>query len=154
QTHRQKQAIAAIEQKGGIIKTMERADGPSRLHILWEDPIREYLPQPNKQPQVEPLLPTDADLAHLQALSTPYELELHDAKVDRDSIKGMQRFSDAGLKHLTGSTQLRGLRLHCSQVTDQGLWHLRGLTRLDNLSLTCDQVTDAGLTHLRGLTGL
>lgn len=62
--------------------------------------------------------------------------------------------TDAGLKHLKESSQLRELMLNQTQVTDAGLTHLRGLHQLQHLDLSGTQVTDAGLTHFGGLTQL
>jgi Leucine-rich repeat (LRR) protein len=57
--------------------------------------------------------------------------------------------SDAGLAHLRGLTQLKGLNLSSTQVTDAGLEHLRGLTRLTYLHLSNTQVTDASVNELK-----
>ncbi len=62
--------------------------------------------------------------------------------------------TDAGLEHLTGLTMLKRLNLFETQVTDAGLVHLKGLTNLKGLGLNDTQVTDSGLVHLKGLTNL
>ena len=62
--------------------------------------------------------------------------------------------TDAGLEHLKGLTELRGLSLMRTRVTDAGLEHLKGLTKLQRLSLMRTRVTDTGLEHLKGLTKL
>ena len=63
-------------------------------------------------------------------------------------------FTDAGLEHLKGLTQLQSLNLMSTKVTDAGLEHLKGLTQLRSLDLGNTKVTDAGLEHLKGLTQL
>ena len=44
--------------------------------------------------------------------------------------------------------------LRRTKVTDAGLVHLKGLTELRGLFLYYTNVTDAGLVHLKGLTEL
>jgi hypothetical protein len=43
-------------------------------------------------------------------------------------------FTDAGLVHLKGLTNLQDLNLHATAVTDVGLAHLKGLSQLRSLS--------------------
>jgi hypothetical protein len=62
--------------------------------------------------------------------------------------------TDAGMEHLDGLTQLQTLSLDYTQITDAGMQHLEGLTRLKELSLTGTQVTDAGLVYFKGLAQL
>ena len=62
--------------------------------------------------------------------------------------------TDARLEHISGLSQLEGLRLMDTEITDAGLAHLQGLTKLRWLQLDNTAVTDAGLKHLRGVTGL
>jgi len=71
----------------------------------------------------------------------------------------LQQVSDAGLKHLSGLTNLTRLRLSNTDlththVTDAGMVHLKGLTNLTELALGCTGVSDGGLVHLKGLTNL
>jgi hypothetical protein len=70
------------------------------------------------------------------------------------SQRARRDVSDAGLEHLKGLTNLRGLAFGYTQVSDAGIEHLKGLTNLRALSLGSTQVTDAGLEHLKGLTNL
>ncbi|MGO8688755.1 MAG: leucine-rich repeat domain-containing protein [Thermoguttaceae bacterium] len=65
-----------------------------------------------------------------------------------------QEVSDAGLEHLKGLAQLRGLELCGTKVSDVGLEHLKALTQLRWLQLDGTQVSDAGLVHLKGFTQL
>ena len=58
--------------------------------------------------------------------------------------------TDAGMKHLKESSQLRELMLNQTQVTDAGLTHLRGLIQLQHLDLSGTQVTAAGVAELKG----
>jgi len=57
--------------------------------------------------------------------------------------------TDAGLKHLKESSQLRELMLNQTQVTDAGLTHLSGLTGLQKLDLSSTKVTAAGCAELQ-----
>jgi hypothetical protein len=63
-------------------------------------------------------------------------------------------FTDAGLMHLKGMTNLETLDLHGTKVTDGGLVHLRGLNNLLSIDLRFINVTNAGLVHLKELTSL
>ncbi|MGO8753298.1 MAG: leucine-rich repeat domain-containing protein [Thermoguttaceae bacterium] len=71
-----------------------------------------------------------------------------------DNVAYFTKVGDAGLKPLTGLTELRFLFLQNTKVTDAGLEHLKGLTRLVTLYVGETKVTDAGLEHLKGLTRL
>lgn len=86
---------------------------------------------------------TDAELAHLERLTTLQALSLNETHV-----------TDAGLAHLKRLTNLHELDLRHTQVTDGGLAHLAALMSLQELSLDATQVTDAGLTHLKALPRL
>ena len=57
--------------------------------------------------------------------------------------------SDAGLQHLEGLTQLRGLSLGDTEVSDAGLEHLKGLAQLQSLNLSSTKVSDAWLESWR-----
>lgn len=50
--------------------------------------------------------------------------------------------------------RLNFLHLNYCEVTDAGLKHLSGMTDLHTLSLVDAKITDAGLTHLKGLKNL
>ena len=58
--------------------------------------------------------------------------------------------TDAGLVHLKGLPQLRGLSLNATEVTDAVLAELSGMKSLVNLYLYRTKVSDTGLPHLRG----
>ncbi len=58
-------------------------------------------------------------------------------------------FTDVGLEHLEGLTQLQQLYLYGTQVTDAGLKHLKGLTQLQQLYLYGTKVTDEGVKNLQ-----
>jgi Leucine-rich repeat (LRR) protein/tRNA A-37 threonylcarbamoyl transferase component Bud32 len=74
------------------------------------------------------------------------------------NLKGLQldapKVSDAGLVHLKGLTNLKFLNLGETPVSDTGLAHLKGLTNLKGLRLSSAKVSDAGVVHLKGLTNL
>jgi Leucine-rich repeat (LRR) protein len=86
---------------------------------------------------------SDADLAHLQALTALQSLDLSNTEM-----------SDAGLAHLQTLTALQSLDLSFTQVSDAGLAHLESLTSLQALYLSFTQVSDAGLVHLQPLINL
>jgi len=86
---------------------------------------------------------TDADLVHLEVLTTLEDLRL-----------GRTQVSDAGMVHLKCLTALRGLELDHTQISDAGLEHLKGLRKLRYLDLQDTRITDAGLEHLKGLSEL
>ena len=64
------------------------------------------------------------------------------------------KISDAGPEHLKGLSQLQDLGLGITKISDAGLEHLKGLTQLQNLDLGITRISDAGLRHLKGLTQL
>ena len=59
------------------------------------------------------------------------------------------KVTDAGLAHLKGLTNLRGLRLTDTNITDAGLVHLKGLTNLGYLYLNSTEVTESGVKDLK-----
>ncbi len=67
---------------------------------------------------------------------------------------GIRNVTDAGLKELSGLTQLQSLSLRYTEVTDLGLKELSGLKQLRSLSLRSTKVTDLGLKELASLTQL
>lgn len=67
---------------------------------------------------------------------------------------GPTKITDAGVRHLSGLTNLEYLELQKTGVTDTGLEHLSQLTTLESLYLSNTKVTDAGLSHLHGLKSL
>ena len=76
---------------------------------------------------------------------------------DLKRLKGFRApwsMSDAGLRHLAGLKELRGVDLSESRVTDAGLVNLQGLTKLESLNLNHTNITDAGLAHLEELSNL
>lgn len=64
------------------------------------------------------------------------------------------RADDMVLEDVKGLTGLKGLVLSCAPVTDAGLEQLKGLTALESLSLGRTQVTDSGLENLKEMTNL
>ena len=79
---------------------------------------------------------TDADLAHLKALTNLTFL----------GLSGCKQITDAGLAHLASLTNLTYLLFGCDQTTDAGLAHLKSLTNLTFLDLSvCKQITDAAI---------
>jgi Leucine rich repeat len=86
----------------------------------------------------------DDDMAHLRTLD----------RLETLWIESRSPCTDAGLRHLSGMTQLHSLSLPRSHVTDAGLTWVSGLTGLKELYLNHTAIGDAGLAHLRRLTGL
>ena len=76
-------------------------------------------------------------------------------KIEGMSLQG-NAFTDEGLKHLRGMTQLRSLWIGLSkgQITDSGIAQLGGLVNLHDLEIQNANVTDNGIQKLRGLTKL
>lgn len=74
-------------------------------------------------------------------------------KVDAIEFRN-KRFSDIGLEHLRGTTNLECLILKETQLTDAGLRDFRRMTNLNILDLSGSDVSDAGLEHLQGMTNL
>ncbi len=64
------------------------------------------------------------------------------------------KISDAGLRMISGGSNLVRLDLHGTGVTDAGLVSLKGLRELRTLNLFATPVTDAGLVSLEGLSSL
>ena len=137
---RQRRAVAAIEALD------ERATYVENKRAIVS-PFWRWLPQAYQNEVAEVSLTgtkvTDAELAHLGALTGLQKIRLYDT-----------RLTDAGLVHLKCLTKLKKLELSHNQVTDVGVAHLREMIGLQRLGLSGTQVTDAGLAQLQGLTGL
>ncbi len=86
---------------------------------------------------------TEADLAHLQGLTSLKHLTIREVQV-----------SDASLAYFTGLKRLEGLTVGGAEITDAGFEHIGGLTNLFYLYVTHCTVTDAGLERLKLLTRL
>ena len=59
--------------------------------------------------------------------------------------------TDAGLRRITGLSQLRSLRLEGSLITDAGLGYIARLSRLRELWLIDDRTTDGAVEKLKNL---
>lgn len=151
---RQKEAIAAIWERGGYVRydyeydsDDNRIDSPALPAPAW---LCELLGLDFFANVVEAGFwgpPDDAELKHLKTFRRLKWLNLD-----------LVQITDARLVHLDGLNQLERLSLMRApgpeEVTDAGLMHLRGLKRLKDLDLTGTEVTDAGLPHLQGLCHL
>ena len=82
----------------------------------------------------------DADLSHLEGLTSLRRLILHG-----DNI------TDDGLSHLKRLPRLHELVLTNTSVTDAGLLHLHKMTELSVLELKNTKITDAGIAELTQL---
>jgi len=138
---RQKGAVEAIEELGGVVGYGRNVSARSALlrQILGDDTFGgvESIDFWN------PSRVTDADLVHLACLNRLTTLHLDNSQV-----------TDVGLKHLASLKNLSRLHLNNTQVTDAGLKHLAGLESLSVLYLDRSRVTDIGLIHLAGLKDL
>ena len=74
--------------------------------------------------------------------------------LERLTLHGGGRLTNAGLAHLGGLSNLRYLHISSVGITDTGLAHLKPLQRLEHFELNALQVTDAGLAHLEELPRL
>jgi serine/threonine protein kinase len=124
--HRTQTGLAAIVELGGKIQYDER------------DPTRSV-----ESTNLDRAVITDADLAHLEGLTTLKRLDLVGTPI-----------GDAGLVHLRTLRGLLWLELSSTQVTDKGLAELSGLTDLEWLYLNYTKIGDTGLKHLQTLTRL
>ena len=157
---RQKWAVEAIEQLGGVVGYGRNTSARSAMlrQILGDDSFEgvESIDFWN------PSRVTDADLKHLACLKRLTTLHLDNSQVTDDGLKHLARLkslwslylnnsrvNDAGLKHLAGLESLSGLYLDNTQVTDSGLVHLTGLKDLKRLYVQRTQVTDAGVADLQ-----
>jgi hypothetical protein len=133
---RQKGAVEAIEELGGVVDfgRNESARSPMLRQILGDDSFGEV----ERVQFWNPSHVTDADLVHLAGLERLTSLQLDNSQV-----------TDAGLKHLTGLKNLSYLNLDSTQITDIGLQHLVGLRGLRSLNVYRTQVTDAGASQLQ-----
>ena len=84
---------------------------------------------------------TDTDMELLGSLTS----------LERLTLNGSLKITNAGLAQLRTLTRLQGLALERTNVTNSGMEHLEGLSELGYLSLNCTRVGDAGLKHLAGL---
>ena len=138
---RQKGAVEAIEELGGVVDYGRNvsARSPMLRQILGDDTFGGV----DSIDFWNPSHVTDADLKHLAGLKRLTTLHLDNSQV-----------TDVGLKHLAGLESLSVLYLNNSQVNDAGLKQLASLESLSHLDSNNTQVTDAGLVHLAGLKGL
>jgi len=140
--YRQHAAIREIERLGGMVVTREV--GPAWLRA-WVGDNRMRLLEDVVAVQLDLCSTvTDGDLAQLRAFPWLEDLVL----------TGDSSLTDAGLRHLSGLTNLRALNLESTAITDAGLAELNRLTALEHLSLMGTGVTDAGTGQLAALTNL
>ena len=107
---RQRRAVAALKEKGGVVSYDWSPDSVGETPCL----------PPDYSVDVEIVMlfgkkVKDADMAHLKRLRGLRTLYLTSTQI-----------TDAGLSNLAGRTSLRGLNLRWTQVTDAGLPQLQG----------------------------
>lgn len=84
---------------------------------------------------------TDDDLAYLKDIKSVHTVHMS------------HQFSDSGMAHLKGLSDLRVLSVEGAEVTDAGMQHLAGLN-LDEIAVNVPKLTDAGLEPLSGMQNL
>jgi len=87
---------------------------------------------------------TDADLVHLQRLSSLEEL----------IISGNEGITDSGLKNLEGLVNLRLLYLTAVPTNGSGLAHLSRLKKLEELNLAYAKLKSENMAHLAAFSSL
>lgn len=135
--YRQKNALAALKERGAIVRTE-----PLGLPLVETLAGKEYDQIITEVYWVNADV-TDDDLKLLSGLKTLRKLELTGSKV-----------TGAGLEHLAGLDGLYNLQLGNTRVTDDALAHVAELPGLGILSLSGTKVTNAGLKHLAGMEQL
>ena len=166
---RQNEAVAAIQQAGGMVFYDSQVRPPQSRFRRWF-------------PRFVRLLGEDlADAVVIVMLFPEAEPELlHDGTNERPLVSlammigrledlveldaGGMNFDDADLAHLRGlkklaslylsHVQLNGTVVHCTRITDDGLAQIAHLSRLEALHLEGAGITDAGLAHLHSLSKL
>ncbi len=141
---RQREAVAAIEEMDcHVMYDYECAGYPRHPGPLWlrdlagVDFVADVVAANWAAPHSRfPL--TDADLEHLQGLTSLKSLHLYGRPI-----------GDTGLEHLQGLANLESLNLGGTQVSDAGLEHLHGLTKLEWLWVNRTQVSKDGVERLK-----
>ena len=87
---------------------------------------------------------SDGGLVLLKGLAKLKWIDLERSCKDPDHFIG-----DAGLKHLTGLTELEYLNLDWNKITDAGLQQLKGLSNLKEVIVASGKVTDNGVKELQ-----
>ena len=138
---RQKPALLAVEQAGGIVLYDWQLTPTATPPLLSRCFGYEFCHVP-----IVSFNHADFDAAVLVHLKDIYNLRT--LWLDWSSIH------DEGLRHLAGLDSVRGLALSYTPVTDAGLVHLTRLPNLKHLELQGTSITDAGLEQLAAETNL
>ena len=139
------QAIAKIQQQGGLVLDLAQNDPHLEVSYQQRDqkltddclvPLKELkgLVHLNLRGQEV----TDASTSHLKDLTSLTRLHLENTKI-----------TDKGLENLKGLVNLEYLNLYGTAITDAGLVNLEGMKKLKNLYLWQTKVTDAGVARMK-----
>jgi len=140
QAERQRKAVEAIREAGGVVGHV--------CEWRWLGPLRGLLGEDFFGDVVFVAFDDSAKAGDVELEQVEGLTELGYLSLSRT------QGTEAGLEHLKGLTKLESLQLGDTRVGDTGLEHLRGLTKLETLVLTNTEISDAGLSHLKGLTRL
>jgi Leucine-rich repeat (LRR) protein len=160
----QRDAVRAIRQLSGLVEYDSEPHRPEWLrHIVGDDSFQVVVHIDLSGEDF-----ADEDLRHLRQFRNLRRLSLADTKVGDAGLehiaelrelemlylRGCDRITNDGLRHLQGLTNLRDLTITSDQVTNDGIQHLAGLKNLESLDLSEVSITDEGVKHLHGLTRL
>src|SRR5262249_30286018 len=102
------------------------------------------------------------DAAGLETLDLNYSIMNDKAAPHLANLKSLKRldashsqyFTDEGIKHLQGLTNLEFLNLSSTRLSDDGMQYLAGMTKLKPLYLSENRLKGPGLKYLSNLNAL
>ena len=103
-----------------------------------------------------------SDFRHLRGLTRlesiqglPGEATVYcESLTSLNSISDLWGITDEGMRHLSGLTNLRQLRITSDKITDVSLVHLNGLSKLESLELYSPKIDGSGFAQLDQLKEL
>ncbi|MHC5060600.1 MAG: redoxin family protein [Planctomycetota bacterium] len=152
QNDRHKEAIAAIQQRGGRVNVDISPDGDEYTEVALSGGRSFYRWRGGKE-GIEYL----KELENLKRLSIQNLAEFGDEELaNLEDIKSLETLflgglsvSDEGLRHVKGLEKLESLGLWSNNlITDKALEHIKDFKQLKSLRLKDAQITDAGLGKL------
>eukprot|EP00913_Durusdinium_trenchii_P008800 g8266.t1 len=159
--HRQKQTIAALKERGAILRTE-----PLGLPFVAQLAGKEYDQKITEIYWLDPKI-ADDDLRLLEGVGTLQKVDLTGSKVEGEGLRhlagmddlyilhlGGTRVTDAAMPHIARLPSLGILSLSETKVTDSGLKHLTELKHLERVFLDGTSITDDGLAHIAELSQL
>jgi hypothetical protein len=167
---RQREAVQAIEESGGIVRKDWAID-------TLGEPVA--VPAPRRGEWFTSLFPDgyfstvtiasindESQLEHLSSLPDLVRIDVT-CSLDEAHVRGLcgssrlrelnlfgARLPNSQLRDFAQLQELRGLRLRSTNIADGGLVPIAGLKKLERLDLATTPITDAGLKHLACLTTL